>query len=94
MLTRKNVTIYIVAGFALHNYLQQSENASYGPRGFIDSEANSDFRHEDWRRIVRYDAGCFMCIRRYQGSQYEKNAVKMRDDLKYYVNSNEGLLPC
>ena len=22
-----------------------------------------------------------MCIRRYQGSQYEKNAVKMRDDL-------------
>ena len=63
---KENVTSYILAGFALQNYLQQTENASYSPQDYVDSEANAEFRHGDWRCIVRDDAGCFMCITKYQ----------------------------
>ena len=40
---KENVASYILAGVALHNLLQQSKNASYCPRGFVDSEANDEF---------------------------------------------------
>ena len=89
----ENVTGYILADVVLHNYLQQTENATYCPRGFVNSEANSEFRPGEFRSIVRDDAGCFMPFGRYQGSRYENNAIKMRDDLKGYVNSEEGSLP-
>ena len=62
---KENITSYILAGVALHNYLQQTENASYCPRGFVDSEANGEFRPGEWRRIVHGDAGCFMPCGRY-----------------------------
>ena len=45
---KENITSYILAGVALYNYLQQIENASYCPRGFVDSEANGDFRSAEW----------------------------------------------
>ena len=35
---------YILARVALHSCLQQIENASYCPGGFVDSEANGEFR--------------------------------------------------
>ena len=59
----------------------------------MDSEANGEFRPREWRRIVHGDAGCFMSCGRYQRSHYENNAIKMRDDLKDYVNSDIGSLP-
>ena len=40
----KNNTSYILAGVALHIYLQQTENASYCPHVFVGSEANGEFR--------------------------------------------------
>ena len=84
---------YLLAGVALHNYLQLTENASYCPRGFVDSEANGEFRPGEWRRIVHGDAGYFMPCERYRESCYENNPIKMRNDLKDYVNSDIGSLP-
>ena len=40
---KENITSYILEGVALHNYLQQRENASYCPRGFVHSKANGEF---------------------------------------------------
>ena len=60
----------------------------------MDSEANGEFRPGEWRRVVHGDAGCFMPCGRYQGSRYENNAIMLRDDLKDYVNSDIGSLPC
>ena len=60
------------------------------PRGFVDSEANREFQPGEWRRTVNGDAGCFMPCGRYRGSRYENNAIKMRDDLKDYVNNDIG----
>ena len=59
----------------------------------MDSEANGEFRPREWRRIAHDDAGCFMPCGRYGGSSYENNAIKMRDYLKDYVNSDIGSLP-
>ena len=62
---KETITSCILAGVALHNYLQQTENASYCPREFVDSEANGEFRPGEWGRIVHGDAGCFMPCGRY-----------------------------
>ena len=48
----ENVTGYILAGVVLRNYLQQTENATYCPRGFVDSEANGQFRPGEWNGEV------------------------------------------
>ena len=89
---KENITSYILAGVALHNYLQQTENTSYCRCGFVDSEANGEFWPGEWQQIVHGDAGCFMLCGRYQESCYKNNAIKMRDDLKDYVNSDTGSL--
>ena len=87
------ITSYILARVALNNCIQQTENASYCPRGFGDSEANVEFRPGEWQRIVDGDVGSFMPCGRYRGSRYENNAIKMRDDLEDYANSDIGSLP-
>ena len=46
---KENITSYILAGVALHNFLQQKENAAYFPRGFVDYEANREFWPGEWR---------------------------------------------
>ena len=58
----------------------------------MDSEANGEFWPGEWQQIVHGDAGCFMLCGRYQESCYKNNAIKMRDDLKDYVNSDTGSL--
>ena len=90
---KENITSYILAGVAPPNYLQQTEDVSYCPRGFVDFKANGEFRPGGWRRMVCGDTGCFMPCWRYRGSRYENNAIKMRDDLKDYVSSDIGSLP-
>ena len=59
----------------------------------MDSEANGEFRPREWRRIAHGHAGCFMQCGRYRGSRYENNVIKIRDDLKNYVNNDIGSLP-
>ena len=89
---KDNLASYTLAAVTLHNYLQQTENASYCPRGFVDSEIDADFRPGEWRRAVRDDFGCFKPFVKAHGSRYENSAVKMREDLKHYLNSEEGSL--
>lgn len=40
---KENIFSYILAGFFLHNELQQTENASYYLQAFLDSEGNREF---------------------------------------------------
>ena len=53
---KENITSYILAGIALHNYLHQTKNACYCPCRFVDSEAIEEFRPVEWLRIVHGDA--------------------------------------
>ena len=45
------------AAVCLHNYLRQTNSASYCPSGFVDSEDGSgDIRPGEWRQIVRNES--------------------------------------
>ena len=50
----------VLACVCLHNYLCLTENASYAPKGFVDSEDNNGaIKSGDWRKIIANDKGCF-----------------------------------
>ena len=88
----ENVQNITLASMALHNYLKQTENASYRPTGFIDSEYNDGtIKKGEWRSEVQN--GGFVDINPVRGSRYKKTALEMRETLKEYVNSENGSVP-
>lgn len=88
----ENVESYVRATIVLHNYLRQTENASYCPKGFIDSyNANGEIQPGHWRNVVRNDSNAaFKSLPKVRGSRYRDDAVQMRDSLKDYVNGPNG----
>ena len=88
----ENVESYVRAAIVLHNYLRQTENATYCPKGFVDSEnANGEIRPGHWREQVRNDANSlYTSLSNARGSRYSDDAVQMRDSLKEYVNGPSG----
>ena len=90
--SRENVLRFTLAAICLHNYLRQTENAFYAPAGFVDSESSSGcIKPGEWRKIVEADCA-FRPIQRVRGSRYSGTALKMRDALKDFVNSDHGSL--
>ena len=88
----ENVEKYILACLTLHNYLRLTENATYSPIGFIDSEDSSgNILPGTWRSEAA-ESGALVNIRPVRGSRYCKDAVAVREILKEYVNSEEGHL--
>ena len=54
----ENVEKYVLAALCLHNYLRQTDNASYCPSGFVDSEDSSgQIKPGEWRSIVTVGEG-------------------------------------
>ena len=71
---------------ALHNYLRLTDNATYTPKGFIDSEdSTGNVTVGKWRKNA--DANGLVNLPNVRGSRYSKDALSMRDALKAYVNS-------
>ena len=90
----ENVEKYTLACLSLHNYLRQTDNATYTPQGFLDSESNDGtIKAGEWRSTQSNDQGCFSHINAVRGSRYTKDALQMRETLKKYVNSEEGSVP-
>jgi len=84
-----NCEKYTMACIALHNYLGQTDNASYCPSGFVDSENGcGEIRQGKWRREIKICNG-IVDLPNVRGSRYKEDAVNMRDSLKHYLN-NEG----
>jgi hypothetical protein len=87
------VELIIKATSCLHNYLLLTDNASYIPTGFVDSESTSGvITPGDWRGIVREDNAGLRNIRRQGSTNYTTNAKEVRDAFCAYVNSPEGSL--
>ena len=91
-----NAQKYAVAAIALHNYLHMTNNASYSPTIFIDSEKkgwrNSSQSLEEsyyWWWWYR----CFEKFTKYvTGSQYQKCAVIQSDNLQsYFMNTSANV---
>lgn len=78
-----------------HNYLRQTNSASYCPSGFVDSEEGSgDIRPGEWRQVVRNDSrGALFDIAPLRGKRYSNSAIEVREALMEYFVSDSGSLP-
>ena len=92
--TLENAENYTVACLALHNYLRQAYNAVCTPVGFADSESRDDsIKESEWRSMKGDDEKAFKSINPVRGSRYTKDALKVRETLTKYVNSENGSVP-
>ena len=83
----------VKAASCLHNYVRQTDGATYSPAGFIDSEdATGQIKPGEWRAIVSEDGtiGALRPLRLPRGARYSTGANEARETLREYVNSNHG----
>ena len=79
----------------LHNYLHLTDNATYTPAGFIDSEdSTGNILPGDWRNIGTDGNGGLNAIDRIGGNRYSVEASDARDALKDYFNSADSEADC
>ena len=77
-----------LAATALHNYLQQTDNAHYTPAGFVHSEDKSGTIIEgQWRKLIDSNLQSLRPIRK---SRYPKNALQVREILAYFFVLKNG----
>ena len=82
----ENVEKYVLATISLHNYLQQTSNASYCPTGYVDVEgANGVIKEGEWRRLVREKSNGLQELPKVRGSRYREDAIEMRESLQRYL---------
>lgn len=88
----ETVEAITLATVSLHNYLRQTNSASYCPSGFVDSEHRSgDIRPGEWRHIVHNDSrGALIDIAPQRGRRYPNTAVAVREALMNYFISDSG----
>ena len=66
----ENIERYVNAAIVLHNYLRQTENATYCPLGFIDSEdANGNIKPGLWRECLPSNQLLFSDLPSVRGSR-------------------------
>ena len=77
------------ATVCLHNYLRLTENASYIPTGFVDSEDSSgNIIPGDWRNEVQGDG--LRNLQQVGGNRYSFDASLSRDAFMQYFINPEG----
>ena len=86
----------VQATVGLHNYLRQTDSATYCPAGFVDSfDSSGNILPGEWRRITSADEGSSaLCnLPAARGTRYRNYALEVREALKAYVNSEQGAVP-
>lgn len=92
----KTTQLIVQAVVALHNFLRQTNSASYCPTGFVDSHDESGVIKEgEWRSIVRSNgsAGLLEPLNALRGSRIPTSAIETHSNLTTYVNSLQGSVP-
>ena len=87
----QNVEKIVMASMALHNYLRMTDNASYCPNGYIDSEGSDGTVIPGFWRSESDSTG-ISSIPLVRGCRNREAPMAMRDGLKDYVNSTDGSL--
>ena len=67
-----------------HNYLCQTDNASFCPQGVADCEEMGE--------LVNNNSPFLTPLSKVHGSKCKRDSVDVQDQLKQYVNSSEGNL--
>ena len=92
----ENVENYTLACLALHNYLRLTDNAHYTPSGFVDSEdKDGNFLPGEWRlqKENGLNNNALVDLPRVRGSRSRHDALETRNELRDFLNSEEGSLP-
>ena len=92
----ENAEKYVLVCLALHNYLRLTDNTHYTPAGFIYSEdKHGNFVPGEWRskNESAVQSGSFQSMNAVRGSGSRVDALQVRNQLKNYLNSNEGNVP-
>ena len=88
----ENAEKFTLAAIALHNYLRLTNNASYSPTGFIDSETrDGKMVAGAWRKVLSDDGGAnaLRDLPHVRGSRYQKCAIIQRVSYlqSYFMNT-------
>ena len=92
----ENVENYALAYLALHNYLRLTDNAHYTPSGFVDSvDKDGHFLSGEWRlqKENGLNNNALVDLPRVRGSRSLHHALETRNELRDFLNSEEGSLP-
>ena len=86
---------YSLAAISLHNYLRQTDTASYTTSGFIDSEnLSGKIKERSWRGVFQHEGAQAMnVIPKIHNSRRKNSILTMRDDLAKYLVTEEGQVP-
>ena len=94
--TVENVESYILACLALHNYLGLTDNAHYSLSGFTNSQdKDGKLLPGEWRLLKTNNVnnGGLVDLPRVRGCRSRQDALETRNQLKEFLNSEEGSLP-
>ena len=84
----------IKAGVCLHNYLKQTDNAEYVPKGFVDCEdCSGNIVPRNWRSIIADDGSALYDLNRVGSNNYTNDAKEIREQFKIYFNSPSSSVP-
>ena len=93
--TVANVKRCTLAYPALHNYLHLTDNTHYLPVGFIDSEdKDGNICRGEWRQMRCNQSGNLQRLQPVKGSRIRQNILQIKNNLKNYLNSEGGNVPC
>ena len=88
----KHVELYALAVLALHNYFHLTSSVMYTPSGLVDSDrSDGSFHLGKWRS--EDIAQGFNNIRPIRGNRNGLEVIQMRNEIKEYLNSQEGSFP-
>ena len=87
----ENTERYVMASLCLHNYLRQTENSLYTPRGFMDVETGDGrIKPGEWRSQIGMQPGSLHQIKPAKGGRRKIEANELRENLKNFLNSEAG----
>ena len=84
----QTVNVIVRATICLHNFLIQTTNAAYCPKGFTDNyNSTGQIKEGEWRAMVKFNDGMLKNITAVQGSRTSLSALDVQNEVKRYVNS-------
>ena len=89
----ETVNTTVRAAICLHNFLRQTNSASYCPKTFTDIyDSTSQIKEGEWRAMVKFNDGMPKDIPGVRGTSPSLSALEVRNEVKRYVNSMAGYL--
>ncbi|XP_064639343.1 uncharacterized protein LOC135494929 [Lineus longissimus] len=94
LLSPEKVEILILAACALHNFLRVKKTNSFYPPGSLDREdtARGTVCQGHWRNVKK-SKDAYVDVSVQSGNRTTYTAQNIRDELRRYVNSDDGRVP-